>query len=183
MPVELPGNSERQLNPSANTMTDPTPLRADDPRALAVTIAIETGDVASLRRLLEAQPQIVHTWIAKKDGGPRTPVFIAVDWPGHFPNVAETITTLAAAGADVNLHYPPHATDPNCMETLCIRRPAATMSPRSTRCSTLAPTSTPPVRCSPAVGHSPMRSSSRTGPRHGGWSNGALASSGGRQRR
>jgi len=63
-------------------MTDPTPLRADDPRALAVTIAIETGDVASLRRLLEAQPQIVHTWIAKKDGGPRTPVFIAVDWPG-----------------------------------------------------------------------------------------------------
>jgi len=98
-------------------MTDPTPLRADDPRALAVTLAIETGDVAALRRLLEAHPQIVHTWIAKKDGGPRTPVFIAVDWPGHFPNVAETIIALAAAGADVNLHYPPHATDPNCMET------------------------------------------------------------------
>jgi len=98
-------------------MTDTTPLRADDPRALAVTIAIETGDVAALRRLLEVHPDIVHTWIAKKNGGPRTPVFIAVDWPGHFPNVAETITTLAAAGADVNLHYPPHATDPNCMET------------------------------------------------------------------
>ena len=40
-----------------------------------------------------------------------------MDWPGHFPNVAQTIAMLATAGGDVNVHYPPHPTDPSSKET------------------------------------------------------------------
>ena len=92
-------------------------LPADDPRAVAMTAAIQDGDIASLRRLLEAHPDLVNMPIANKTGVARTPVLIATDWPGHFPQVATTISILAAAGADVNVRLPPHPKDANCMET------------------------------------------------------------------
>src|SRR5207302_4499092 len=72
--------------------------------------------VAELRRLLDADPALANTRI-DASGVARTPVLVATDWPGHFPNVAATITALAAAGADVNVRLPPHPNDPNCMET------------------------------------------------------------------
>ena len=93
------------------------PLPSDDALAVAVTTAIHSGDVAELRRLLHANPQLANTEIANDTGTPRTPVLIATDWPGHFPDAAATIAVLAAAGADVNVRLPPHAKDPNCMET------------------------------------------------------------------
>ena len=34
--------------------------------------------------------------------GKRTALRTATDWPGHFPNIKETIYTLIAKGADVN---------------------------------------------------------------------------------
>lgn len=92
-------------------------LPADDPRAVAVTAAIQRGDLATLRRLLAAHPDLANTPIANHTGVARTPVLIATDWPGHFPEVAATISILAAAGADVNVRLPPHPKDPNCMET------------------------------------------------------------------
>lgn len=92
-------------------------LPADDPRAVAMTAAIQGGDIAALRRLLEAHPDLVNMPIANKTGVARTPVLIATDWPGHFPQVATTISILAAAGADVNVRLPPHPKDSNCMET------------------------------------------------------------------
>src|SRR4051794_13239683 len=93
------------------------PLSANDPLAIDLRAAIHTGDLPALQRLLEANPDLVRAWIAKPDGGAQTPVLIAVDWPGHFPNVAQTIGALVAAGADVNVHYPSHPRDPNCKET------------------------------------------------------------------
>jgi len=93
------------------------PLSANDALAVDLRTAIHTGNVAALKRLIEANPGLVHAWIGKFNGGPQTPVLIAVDWPGHFPNVAQSIDALAAAGADVNVHYPPHPRDPNCRET------------------------------------------------------------------
>jgi hypothetical protein len=98
-------------------MTTAAGISGNDPLAPDLRAAIHTGDVASLRRLLDANPGLVHAWIGKPDGGAQTPVLIAVDWPGHFPNVAQTFAVLAAAGADVNVHYPPHPKDPNCRET------------------------------------------------------------------
>jgi len=98
-------------------LTGDASLSATDPLAIELRAAIHNGDVVTLGRLLDANPGLVNAWIAKRDGGPQTPMLIAVDWPGHFSNVGETITALAAAGAEVNVRYPPHPKDPNCRET------------------------------------------------------------------
>lgn len=98
-------------------MAPTPPLSSSDPLVVDLRSAIHAGDVAALGQLLQAHPHLVHAWISKPGGAPQTPVLMAVDWPGHFPNVARTIALLAAAGADVNVHYPPHPRDPNCRET------------------------------------------------------------------
>lgn len=92
-------------------------LSTDDPLAIELRGAIHHGDVAALQALLDSDPGLANAWIGKRGGGSQTPILVAVDWPGHFPNVARTIAALAAAGADVNVHYPPHPKDPNCRET------------------------------------------------------------------
>lgn len=60
--------------------------------------AIRTGDLATMNRLLSSDPTLVQ---ARVDGK-RTLLHVATDWPGHFPNVKEAISTLVAHGADVN---------------------------------------------------------------------------------
>lgn len=43
----------------------------------------------------------------------RSLLHVATDWPGHFPNIAETIAVLVAAGADVNARFRgPHEETP-----------------------------------------------------------------------
>lgn len=71
-------------------------MNADEPLA----IAIRTGDVDALRRLLRDHPELATARI-----GGRSPLHIATDWPGHFPNVAATISALVEAGADVNARF------------------------------------------------------------------------------
>ncbi|WP_223165496.1 ankyrin repeat domain-containing protein [Lentzea indica] len=73
-----------------------TTLPADDPLATALTTAIHTGDTDRLRQLLHD-----HSDLATRING-RSPLHIATDWPGHFPNVANTIAVLVDAGAKVN---------------------------------------------------------------------------------
>jgi hypothetical protein len=75
-------------------------LPADDPRAEALTAAIRTGDTDALRQLLRDHPELAA---ARIDG--RSPLHIATDWPGHFPNVADTVGVLVDAGADVNARF------------------------------------------------------------------------------
>lgn len=60
--------------------------------------AIQNGDLGKLNALLAVRPDLVH---ARRDGQ-RTPLHTATDWPGHFPNVKQTISTLIEKGADVN---------------------------------------------------------------------------------
>lgn len=60
--------------------------------------SIRSGDTAALTRLLEADRTLAHAAI----DGKRTLLHVATDWPGHFPNVRETISTLVRFGADVN---------------------------------------------------------------------------------
>lgn len=66
----------------------------------AAITAIHTGDLPSLQRLLADHPDLASTRLSRHQG--RTLLHIATDWPGHYPNVAATIATLAAAGADPN---------------------------------------------------------------------------------
>ena len=66
----------------------------------AAIAAIRVGDVTTLRRLLAATPELAALRLPRHEG--RTLMHVATDWPGHFPNVAESITVLASAGADPN---------------------------------------------------------------------------------
>src|SRR5580704_15088714 len=77
-------------------------LAKNDPQAVAVKQAIETGDIAGLNRLLQQNPDLVRTRFGGESG--RTLLHIAADWPGHFPNGPAIVAAIVAAGADVNAH-------------------------------------------------------------------------------
>lgn len=63
--------------------------------------AIRTGDVAALQLYLSQNPEAAR---ARVDGQ-RTLLHVATDWPGHWPNVRQTITALAHSGADLNAPF------------------------------------------------------------------------------
>ncbi|UFQ16703.1 MULTISPECIES: ankyrin repeat domain-containing protein [Streptomyces] len=82
-------------------------LDADDPRAVAVTAAIRSGDVPALRKLLAAHPGLAASWIRREGeaAGTRSLLHIATDWPGHLPAGPEVIGVLVAAGADPGARF------------------------------------------------------------------------------
>lgn len=77
-------------------------LPADDGRAVAVVTAIRSGDVAELQKQLNADPQLARATVVDRQGVQRTLLHVACDWPGHFPNGAQTVALLVDAGADVD---------------------------------------------------------------------------------
>jgi len=62
-------------------------------------IAVETGDIESLKKLLEKDPDLVNEVSADK---PRTLLHTLCDFPGHRPRCRDTIELLIHAGADIN---------------------------------------------------------------------------------
>jgi ankyrin repeat protein len=86
-----------------------------DVRASAVVTAIQKGDVAGLQSQLSQDPDLAKARIVDERGAARTLLHVAADWPGHFPNGAEVVATLIAAGTDVNaglLNCSTHAETP-----------------------------------------------------------------------
>jgi ankyrin repeat protein len=77
-------------------------LRSDEPLAISLHAAIRTGDLASLKQLIDAQPALVSAIIGE-NGKSRTLLHLATDWPGHFPNGAAVVAALIDAGADPNI--------------------------------------------------------------------------------
>lgn len=71
-----------------------------DPLQEALIAAVRAGDVATLQSLLRESPRLASMRLPRHGG--RTLLHVATDWPGHQPNVAVTIATLVAAGADPN---------------------------------------------------------------------------------
>ena len=63
--------------------------------------AIRKGDLASLNLFLSRNPAAA----CERIDGQRTLLHVATDWPGHFPNVRETIIALARLGADLNAPF------------------------------------------------------------------------------
>src|SRR5204862_1247467 len=94
MPPDRPGAP-------APTLT----LPHGDPVAVELTRAIHGGDLDALRRLLAERPELatVHM-IGRKglEGGWRTPLHAATDWPGYFPAAPAAVALLLEAGADPN---------------------------------------------------------------------------------
>jgi ankyrin repeat protein len=77
-------------------------LHHDDPLAVELTAAIKHGEVERLRRLLATDPGLARCVVQDAKGGGRTPLHLFADWPGHNPNPAAIVQTLAAAGADLD---------------------------------------------------------------------------------
>ena len=81
-------------------MAESMEIRAVEPLAQSLTSAIQHGDIDTLRKLLDANPGISKARIIDVKGAGRTLLHIAADWPGHFPDVAQTIRLLIEWGAD-----------------------------------------------------------------------------------
>lgn len=77
-------------------------MRDDDPVAAALFRAIHLGDVQALQGLCREHPGIASARLEGPRGGVRTPLQVAADWPGFFPNGARVVAVLIAAGADPN---------------------------------------------------------------------------------
>src|SRR5262249_11384669 len=77
-------------------------IPAHDNLAVAVVSAIHKGDVDELRRLLNENPGLAMGRVVDAQGGSQTLLHIVADWPSHFPNGAETVAGLVAAGAEAD---------------------------------------------------------------------------------
>ncbi|QWF16377.1 ankyrin repeat domain-containing protein [Lysobacter capsici] len=82
-------------------------ISAENSIAAAVVDAIQAGDLETLQRLLTTHPDLATCTIAAGDpnGSQRTLLHIVTDWPGHYPNGAQTVKVLVAAGSDVNARF------------------------------------------------------------------------------
>jgi uncharacterized protein len=83
-------------------------LDAGEPLGVAVTAAIQSGDLAELERLLDETPALGTARIIRRGRcgeQARSLLHIATDYPGHFPNAKDTVRVLIAAGADANARF------------------------------------------------------------------------------
>jgi hypothetical protein len=90
-------------------------IDTQEPLAVAVVEAIQSGEIPALQRLLDEHPGLAAARLGDDDpeGMSRTLLHVATDWPGHFPNGAATVAVLVAAGADVNARFRgPHTETP-----------------------------------------------------------------------
>ena len=83
----------------------PLTLPHGDPVAGKLITAIHGGDLAELKRLVAARPELASVrMIGRKGsaGGWRTPLHAAADWPGYFPAAPDAVAFLLESGADPN---------------------------------------------------------------------------------
>jgi hypothetical protein len=72
---------------------------ADQPAA-GLAVAIQTGDIAEVGRLLAGYPGLAAEQFTGRGGGTKTALHIVADWPGYFPGGPQIVPILIAAGAD-----------------------------------------------------------------------------------
>jgi uncharacterized protein len=77
-------------------------LASDDVVAMALVQAIRGGDIDALGRLLDEHPELASARLQSGKGTTRTPLHVAADWPGYFPNGPAVVHLLIDAGADPN---------------------------------------------------------------------------------
>ena len=75
----------------------------DSSIATKIFAAIQNGETALLEQLLSTDNELAAARSdPREEDSRRTLLHIATDWPGHFPNIAETIKILVSHGADPN---------------------------------------------------------------------------------
>jgi ankyrin repeat protein len=77
-------------------------LRNDEPLAVELTMVLKAGQPDRLRELLAIEPGLAGCLVEGPKGGGRTLLHLFADWPGHNPNAAAIVETLAVAGADLD---------------------------------------------------------------------------------
>lgn len=80
-------------------------LSYGDPVAVELTSAIHGGNLDALRRIVADRPELASAhMIGRKglEGGWRTSLHAASDWPGYFPAAPAAVVMLLEAGADPN---------------------------------------------------------------------------------
>lgn len=85
----------------------------DETLTVTVVKVIHTGDIPSLKQLLDENPGLARARIIGRDnnnegkscGMSRTLLHAVTDWPGHFPNGAASVGTLVEFGAEVNARF------------------------------------------------------------------------------
>ncbi|MHB1877551.1 MAG: ankyrin repeat domain-containing protein [Streptosporangiaceae bacterium] len=89
-------------------------MESTDPAAAGLARAAASGDVAMLEALLAAYPGLAAEPIRGRHGWTKSPLHLAADWPGFFPNGSQIVAVLAAAGADPDARTcgGPHAETP-----------------------------------------------------------------------
>src|SRR5690349_12681789 len=83
----------------------PLLLPHGDPDAVELTAAIHGGDLDTLGRLIGERPELATVRMIGRhgvEGGWRTPLHAASDWPGYFPLAPAAVALLLSAGADPN---------------------------------------------------------------------------------
>ena len=81
-------------------------LPHDDPVAIEMALAVHFGQLDILKRLVTERSELASVGMVGSngvDGGWRTPLHVATDWPGYFPSAPESAAMLLEAGADPNL--------------------------------------------------------------------------------
>jgi hypothetical protein len=81
-------------------------LPHDNPVAIELALAVHFGQLEILHRLLTERPELASVGMVGPkglEGGWRTPLHVATDWPGYFPSAPESAALLLEAGADPNL--------------------------------------------------------------------------------
>ncbi|WP_254047574.1 hypothetical protein [Streptomyces aureus] len=77
--------------------------------AVAVTEAIVSGDLDTLRGLLAEHPGLAGARVVEhREGrgpGGRSLLHLATDWPGHRPRGPETVAVLVETGADPDARF------------------------------------------------------------------------------
>jgi ankyrin repeat protein len=93
------------LDTSPGGSPPPLTLPHRDPVAVELTSVIHGGDLDTLRRRLAERPELASVrMIGRKgiEGGWRTPLHAAADWPGYFPAAPAAVGLLLEAGAAPN---------------------------------------------------------------------------------
>jgi ankyrin repeat protein len=95
----------RQGDPPQYSAAKDATNMIDQDKASALVVAIRAGDVAAVRKLLDANPALATSKLGGR-AGTRTPLHVVADWPGFFANGPAVVRVLLAAGGDPNAREP-----------------------------------------------------------------------------
>ncbi len=92
---------------TSQELADPTSLRF---RFQSAVSAVIRGDVEALAELLDQTPELATMRYAYEGQNDELLIRVAVDYPGHWSRVVQTLQLLIDRGADVNARFGPDHT-------------------------------------------------------------------------